>query len=57
MGKKNWKALLDMFEKETDLKEKYEALYLLIANINKSIDLSDELDKLNKDIQEMNKED
>lgn len=56
MSKKNWRLLLEMFEKETDLKEKYEFLYLLVSNINKSIDLGDEQDKISKELQEMNKE-
>lgn len=56
MNKRLWSDLLNIFEAE-NLKDKYSEIYEIISKICKSIELHDEIEKVEKELQELNKED
>ena len=57
MSKKYWKMLYNMFTNEEELQEKYSELSNVVDKIMESIRLSEESEKINKELQELNKED
>lgn len=57
MSKKYWKMLYNMFTNEEELQEKYSELSNVVNKIMKSIRLSEESDKINEELRELNKED
>ena len=56
MNKKYWLKLYDMFSKEDELREKYQDLSNVIDKIVESIRLSEETEKIQKELQELNKD-
>ena len=56
MSKKYWTMLFEMFETEEGLKEKYKDLADVVAKIKESMRLSEEYDKINKELQELNED-
>ena len=54
MSKENWLSLYDIFEKE-DLGKKYEDMYKVLSLIVESIKLADKQEEINKELQEINK--
>ena len=54
MNNKYFKELKEVFIKHPDLKDDYHDLYELITVINKSIDMQDEVNEINKRITELN---
>lgn len=56
MSKKYWFMLEELFTKHEDIKSEYESLYNVVSKVIQSISLSDELEKVNKELQELSKE-
>lgn len=54
MNNKYFRQLKEVFIKHPDLKDDYYDLYELITVINKSIDMQDEVNEINKRITELN---
>lgn len=54
MNNKYFKELKECFIKHPDLKDDYHDLYELITVINKSIDMQEEVNEINKKITELN---
>ena len=57
MSKKYWNMLYELFSQNDDLREKYSELSNVVDKIIENIKLSEELDKIQKELQELNKED
>ena len=54
MNNKYFRELKEVFIKHPDLKDDYNDLYELIITINKSIDMQDDIEAINKRITELN---
>lgn len=54
MNNRYFKQLKEVFIKHPDLKDDYYDLYELITVINKSIDMQEEVNEINKKITELN---